>query len=194
MTVCLLLTLNGCYQAQRQPPSPGGIDETGQQGQTVTGPFGEQIPDPARRSPFDQSGTMEPGSDSLESEVAGTMKPPALKAIDSRISEYNRKVAQLNELEGRSMTTAVDPEVTARIGGCLQETQRILGGYTTLRTAVVLGDSSNVAENSVYSARMQELQQADIRFLEGNCKELFGRVQAAPGPQSALPGAHPQET
>jgi len=193
MAVCILFTLNGCYQAQRQPATPVDAEMSGQRGSAATGPFGEQIPDQARKSPFEQQ--QAPGSteNPLESEIAGTMKPPALKAIDNRISEYNRKIAQWHELENAATTTGLDPDAVARLGGCYQDLQKILNGYNTLRTAVVLGDSSNVAENSVYSSRMQLLMQDDIQFLEGDCGGLLSGAQASAGQQAKPVAGQPQE-
>lgn len=189
MAVCFLFSLNGCYQAQRQPATPIGVERSGQQGSAATGPFGEQIPDQTRKSPFEQQQTAESTENPLESEISGTMKPPALKAIDSRISEYNRKIAQWHELEN----AAKDPEAVARMGGCYQDLQKILNGYNTLRTAIVLGDSSNVAENSVYSSRMQLLMQDDIHFLEGDCGTLLSGALASAGQQAGPAGGQPQE-
>ena len=193
MAVCFLFSLNGCYQAQRQPATPAGVERGGQQGSAATGPFGEQIPDQTRKSPFEQQQTAEPTENPLESEISGTMKPPALKAIDSRISEYNRKIAQWHELENAAKITGFDPEAVARMGGCYQDLQKILNGYNTLRTAVVLGDSSNVAENSVYSSRMQLLMQDDIQFLEGDCGSLLSGALASAGQQVGPAGGQPQE-
>lgn len=193
MTVCFLFTLNGCYQGQRQSPSPAGAEQTGQQNPSVTGPFGEQVAEPTKKSPFEQPQKVQAGAGSLESEVAGTLKPPALKGIDSRISAYNRKMTKWNELDGKSATGGLSPEIAAKMGGCYQELQKMLSSYNTLRSAVVLGDGSDVAENSVYNSKMQALQQGDIEFLEGECGGLLERHPGCSGKRRPV-GCHDWRT
>ncbi len=149
------------------------------QDKAINGPFGEQIPEPEKQSPFNQPQTAEAGEDPLQSEISGILKPPALEVIDKRISEYNKKLAKWNELDSKSGTSGLSAEHAARMGGCYQELQKRISEYSTLRNAVERGDRSDVAKNSVYSSKMQELQQADIDFLEGVCGQLLRDAKGA---------------
>ena len=190
-----LLSLGGCYKAQTQYPPPAGSVAGSQQDATVTGAFGEPVPEPGKASPFDQAGAVDTGANPMQTEIAGDLKPPALATIESRISEYNNKLAKWNELDSKAGTAGLSPEQAARLGTCHQELQTLLGGYKTLHNAVASGDRSDVAGNSVYNAKMQELQQRDIRFLEGDCGALLGaRQMPALESQPAGPlGSRPQE-
>jgi len=177
-------------------PPPVLPDATQPQAKVINGPFGEQLPEPEKQSPFDQSQGSEIGDNSLESEISGALKPPELQAIDGRISAYTAKVARWNELEGKAGTPDLSADQAARLGGCYQEIQRILSGYSTLRNAVERGDRGDVAENSVYSSKMRELQQVDIAFLESACGPLLSGSPAMPpaaGQQIGGPAALPQE-
>lgn len=196
VAVCFLLTLNGCYQTQKQLPSSVESEEARRKNPTVTGPFGEQIPEPARKTPFEQTQFADTGGNPLQSEISGTLKPPALENIDKRITEYNRKLVKWNELDSKSGTPGVSAEQASQMGGCYQELQKNLSGYSTLRNAIESGDHSDVAENSVYSAKMLELQQGDILFLEGGCGRLLSgsaNTQADSTQQTVTPGGQPQE-
>ena len=63
------------------------------QERTIAGPFGEQIPEPQRTSPFAQPLEQQQGDDSLAGESSGALKPPALPAIKARIDAYGRWLA-----------------------------------------------------------------------------------------------------
>lgn len=196
LAVCLVLALGGCYQSQRQMPPPVRPDQAAQQKQIINGPFGDEIVEPERQSPFDQPQTAEVTENPMQSEISGTLKPPALTVIDDRIYEYNQKLKRWNELDSQAETGKLSEEQIARMGDCLRELQRILSGYTTLRGAVERGDRGDVAENSVYIAKMQGLQQSDIVFLEGICGQLLGEAreaQPATGQQAAGAAGLPQE-
>ncbi len=196
LAACLSVFLNGCYQSQRQMPPPVLPDETQAQGKVINGPFGEQLPEPERQSPFDQPQAEEVGGNPLQSEISGSISSPNLQVIDGRISAYTAKVARWNELESKSGTPDLSADQAARLGGCYQEIQRILSGYNTLRSAVERGDRGDVAENSVYSGKMQELQQGDIAFLESACGPLLSGSPTTPqagGQQVEAPAALPQE-
>lgn len=196
VAVCLCLTLGGCYQSQRQMPPPIEPDEAAPQ-QSVIGPFGEEIPEPGRQSPFDQP-QSEVTENPLQSEVSGALKPPSLQVINDRIAAYNQKLERGNDLDSKAGTSKLSVEQAARMGDCLRELQRILNGYNTLRDAVEHGDRGDVAENSVYIAKMQGLQQSDIVFLEGACGQLLSEIPqegtSDSGQQAAVVAGLPQET
>ena len=140
------------------------------QERTIAGPFGEQIPEPQRTSPFAQPLEQQAGADSLAGESSGALKPPALAAINARIDAYGSKFARWNKHNPAG--SPLSEEQKALMGNCYQRMQRILADYNTLRTAIEGSDPGDVAANSVYIARMQVVQQADIELVEGDCGAL----------------------
>jgi tetratricopeptide (TPR) repeat protein len=169
---CLAM-LGGCYQAQKQTPSPMGSEDTIIEERTIAGPFEEDLPGSAGASPSrQQTASRDAGAD-LESETSGAMKPPALEAIDGRIAAYGKKFARWNALNSASAPSALNREQAAEMADCYQRMKQLLAGYTTLRSAVESGDRSDVAANSMHGMKMQELQRTDIEFVEGSCGSLL---------------------
>jgi len=173
-----LLAIGGCTQAGRQPappvePTAGPIQE-----RTIGEPFDDQAGKPAGGASFDRSTGSQDLEEALRDEASGALKPPSIEAITARIEAYGSKFRRWNELNtgaGRQLT----PEQRAMMGNCYQQMQRILADYNTMRTAVEAGDRSDVAANSVYSGKMQVLQQRDLEFVESDCGRLVGEVSTA---------------
>ncbi len=183
---CLTM-LGGCYQAQQQTPSSMGSEDTFIEERTIAGPPADQLPESAGPSPSGRQAASRGTDAALESETSGAMRPPALEAIDGRIAAYNRKFARWNTLNSTSAPSVLNQEQTAEMADCYQQMQRLLAGYTTLRTAVESGDRSDVAANSMYSMKMQELQRSDIEFVEGACGSLLSE-SATPQQAAVSPG------
>jgi hypothetical protein len=189
--LCCLLALSGCSPSQKQTSSQMGADSPPVQEKTITGPFGEQIPEPEKTSPFEQSQETQHADAGLQSETSGALKPPSLTVIDGRIAAYGKKFARWNELNTPSDAASRTEEQTGEMTQCYQKMQRILADYNTLRTAVEGGDRSDVAANSIYNMKMQNLQAIDIDFVEGACGQLLNDSAAtrstvgAPGAKTA---------
>lgn len=171
--LCCLLTFSGCSQSQKQMPSRMGAETPPVQEKTITGPFGEQIPEPEKSSPFEQPLETQHADAALQSETSGALKPPSLAAIDGRIAAYGKKFARWNELNSPSDTAPLNQEQSGEMAECYQKMQRILADYNTLRTAIEGGDRGDVAANSIYSMKMQNLQTTDIEFVESACGRLL---------------------
>ncbi len=169
---CLAM-LGGCYQAQKQTPSPMGSEDTNIEERTIAGPYQEDLPGSAGASPSGQQAASRDAGAALESETSGAMKPPALEAIDSRIAAYGKKFARWNALNSASAPSALNREQAAEMADCYQQMKQLLAGYSTLRSAVESGDRSDVAANSMYGMKMQELQRTDLEFVEGTCGSLL---------------------
>ncbi len=137
---------------------------------TIAGPFGEQIAEPPKASPFARPLEQQGSSDPLAAESSGALKPPALVGITARIDAYGRKFARWNALN--TTDSQLSDQQKALMAGCYQKMQRILADYNTLRTAVEGSDPGDIAANSVYNAKMQAVQQADIELVEGECGAL----------------------
>ena len=169
---CLAM-LGGCYQAQKQTPSPMGAEDSLIEERTIAGPSEEDLSGSAGASPSGQQAASRDAGAALESETSGAMKPPALEAINGRIAAYGKKFARWNALNSASAPSALNQEQAAEMADCYQRMKQLLAGYTTLRTAIESGDRSDVAANSMFSMKMQELQRTDIEFVEGACGPLL---------------------
>lgn len=150
------------------------------QERTITGPFGEQIAEPVKTSPFARPLEQQEGAGLLAAESSGGLKPPALEGIHARIDAYGKKFVRWNALN--TAGSQLSEEQKAMMAGCYQKMQRILADYNTLRTAVEGSDPGDIAANSVYSARMLAVQQADLELVDGECGALV-----APEPAGAAP-------
>ena len=175
--LCGLLAIGGCAQPGRQTtPAPepvaGPILE-----RTLGGPSDQRSAEPAGGA-FDQPTAPQEIDAALRDEASGALKPPSLDAIAARIEAYGGKFRRWNELNAGA-DRQLSPEQQAMMRDCYQQMQRILADYNTMRTAVETGDRSDVAANSVYSGKMQVLQQRDLDFVEGDCNRLVGQVSPA---------------
>ena len=176
-SLCTLLAIGGCAQPGRQTaqpmePASGPIQE-----RTINGPLDEQPAQPAGGTSLDQPAGPQDLDAALQDEASGALKPPSLDAITARIEAYGRKFTRWNQLN-TGADEQLSREQRAMMGDCYQQMQRILADYNTMRTAVEAGDRSDVAANSVYSGKMQVLQQRDLEYVESDCGRLVGQVSA----------------
>jgi tetratricopeptide (TPR) repeat protein len=164
------VAIGGCARTGGQEPPGVGAENQPIQEKTIAGPFGEQIAEPPKTSPFAQPLEQQASPDPLAAESSGALKPPALDGIKARIDAYGRKFVRWNALN--TADSQLSEEQKALMGACYQQMQRILADYNTLRTAVEGSDPGDIAANSVYNAKMQAVQQADIELVEGECGAL----------------------
>ena len=151
------------------------------------------LPDPA--APARPEISVRPGSGGSAAETSGgtriqvmpqqtletlaggqQYRAQARSFVDGRIDEYLRKQERWNVLDGQSGPVSVDSARSSQMIDCYQDLQKVLTGYGLFR-----GDRPGPGAEpgkDFSSESIFDLQQADIRFVEGRCGRLLAGNQS----------------
>ena len=128
-------------------------------------------------------------------EEVNTMVMPGFSQeyVDERIMAYGKKLERWKELDEQTIGQEVSQKDTQLMVRCFRGIQQVLNGYTTLRAALL----SDTGFAGVDPQSINEVQQADISFLDGECGILLAEFYGGDGelgPGSELQGLAGIET
>ena len=125
---------------------------------------------------------------------------PALNTIDSRIRSYEARLDEVAAIENRPDSMMIPQDRMARLGVCKSQLLDILTGYDSLRKQLLTESNLDRAQN-LASGALQQLNQQDMAYLEGDCNRLTadlksGRAAAASPtpPEQPSPDPYPPAT
>ena len=89
----------------------------------------------------------------------------SVEAVDARIAQYTDKLDRWREQDQKAAVQEMDQQQTQLMIGCFRKLQKVLNGYTGLRSTLMQGGVTAGLSNDLANA----IQQADISFLESEC-------------------------
>ncbi len=183
-----LFTLTSCADMKRivSPPS-NTVGETQPVQETTT----DQLPQPTDTYDlYKDSSSYGQGIEEVDTMV---MPGFSQEYVDERIMAYGKKLDRWKELDEQTIGQEVSQEDTQKMVRCFRGIQQVLNGYTTLRAALL----SDAGLAGVDPKSINDVQQADISFLDGECGILladFYGGEGELGPGSELQGLAGIET
>lgn len=92
--------------------------------------------------------------------------------VNQRIEEYGEKLKRWKELDAASVNKDLTQEQSTEIISCFRKLQKVIGGYNSLRTSFLRGED-------ILSARVSQIQQEDIAFIDSTCGPMLAHSEGA---------------